>query len=44
MAIMRTMKVEHAEITLSTDTVVSAIAFLFGLLLLVGLAMVLTID
>jgi len=44
MAIMRTMKVEHAEITLSTDTLIAAIAFLLTLCLLVGLAMVLRID
>ena len=44
MAIMRTMKVERAEITLSTDMVVGATAFFLTLLLLVGFAMVLRID
>jgi len=44
MAIMRTMKVERAEITLSTDMIVSVIALLLTLGLLVGLAMVLRID
>jgi len=41
---MRTMKVEHAEITLSTDMVIAAIAFLFTVFMLVGFAMVLRID
>jgi hypothetical protein len=38
---MRTMKIEHAEITWSTDTVIAAIGFLFALFMLVGFAMVL---
>jgi hypothetical protein len=37
---MRTMKTEHAEITLSTDMVVGATAFLLTLFLLVGFAIV----
>jgi hypothetical protein len=44
MAIMRTMKVERAEITLGTDRVVSVTAFLLTLFLLIGFAMVLRID
>jgi hypothetical protein len=39
-AIMRTMKIERAEITLSTDIVIGATAFLFTLFLLVGFAIV----
>ena len=41
---MRTMNVQRGDIMLSTDIVVSAVAFLFGLLLLIGMAMVLRID
>ena len=44
MAIMRTVKVERDDITLSTDTVVAGTAFLLTLLLLVGFALVLRID
>jgi hypothetical protein len=38
------MKIESGEITLSTDMVASAIAFLFTIFLLVGFAMVSGID
>ena len=38
------MKIERAEITVSSDMVVSAMALLLTLFLLVGIAMVLRID
>jgi ribosomal protein S3 len=40
----KTMKIERAEITLSTDMAVSAIAFLLTLFVLVGFALVLRVD
>jgi hypothetical protein len=41
---MRTMKIERAEITLSTDMIISVVALLLTLCLLVGFVMVLRID